>query len=251
MFIRKIKLLTTFVIILVLASSGVVFAESATDGPPTVRVSGAGAITTAPDMATISLGVTIQEASAAEAIRKNNATIADVLAAVKALGINESDIATQRFSLRQAFDVGDFTQSRPIGYTVTNSVIVTLRDDLDKVGDVIGAGVAAGANVSAGVNFGLNETSPVYYEALEIAIADAANKARTLARALGTTVTGISAVIETNTFAAPIAGGAVAEQGAADMSWAMRASMDSFGVPISAGDLSIVARVEVVYVLAQ
>ena len=224
-----------------------VYAEPAGPGPPTIRVSGAGAVSAAPDMATVSLGVTTQEDTAREAIRKNNALIADVLAALSALGIDEDDINTQRFSLRQTFDHSDFMNPRATGYAVSNSVTVTLRGNLEKVGDVIGAGVSAGANISAGVSFGLEDSGELYLAALATAMADAAGKARVIAASLGRTLGGVLSVEETNTFAAPVAGRApVAEEAG----WTARSvAADSLGVPITAGEISVTARVEVVYIV--
>ena len=222
-------------------------------GGPRVHVSGAGAITVAPDMATITLGVNTQEATPQEAISKNNAAIADVLAAMERLGIDEEDVRTLHFFLHQAMDF-DFATGRavPMGYNVTNSVQVVVRD-LDKVGDVIAAGVAAGANVSAGVQFGLSDPAPLYYQALALAMNDARNKANAIARSLGMTVGEVSSVMESNMWMVPVAGVPMMDMG---MGWGSPMAMVaqggmSGGVPIAPGDLTVTARVEIVYILVR
>ena len=241
-------LITAFVIVIIVTSNGpdsLLADPPVMEGMPRVQVSGAGSISVAPDIATISLGVTTQAENPMDAIVRNNAIIADVLAAVRALGIDDNDISTQRFSLSQAWDHSRHWQYRLIGYDISNSVNVIIRD-MDMIGEVIGAGVAAGANISRGVQFSLEDTSLVYYEALELAVADAANKAEAIAEAMGTSVIGLQSVVETNTFAAPVLWGAGTHFRAA----AMEMSFDQFGVPIQPGDVTVTARVEVIYSLA-
>ncbi|MCL2564867.1 MAG: SIMPL domain-containing protein [Defluviitaleaceae bacterium] len=243
-----IALIAAFVIVIVITSNGPgsLLAEAG-DNQPTVQVSGAGSISVPPDMATVNLGVTTTEENPRDAIIRNNEIVADVLAAVKALGISEDDIATQQFSISQAWDHSMHWQGRLLGYEITNSVSVVIRD-MDIIGEVLGAGVAAGANISRGIQFSVDETSPMYYEALELAIEDAANKARTIASALGTSVIGLVSVVETNTFSAPVFARGDAQMFAGAMT---ERRFDDFGVPIQPGDVTLTARVEVIYSLAQ
>jgi len=248
--ISVIALVAAFVIVIVITNNepGSVFADPSGEGLPTVQVSGAGSITVPADMATVTLGVSTTEQNPQNAAVRNNALMTDLLAALSDLGIAEADISTQRFSISQSWDHSMHWQYRLLGYEVTNNVSIIIRD-LDMIGEVLGVGVGAGANISGGVQFGLDDSSPTYYEALELAIADATHKAKALAGALNTRVVGLKSVVETNTFAAPVfqREGAVAGARAAlqaDMSF------DQFGVPIHASDITVTARVEVIYNLA-
>jgi hypothetical protein len=213
---------------------------SASDAP-TISVSGAGAISVAPDMATVNLGVTTDANTAAQALNRNNADVEAVIRAVRALGVAEEDIRMQWFSIHQRWSWRD-GDSRPDGYTVNHTVVVTVRN-LDIVGEVLGAGVTAGANASGGVQFSISNASELYLEALALAAQDAQRKANALARALGRTVSGIVSVNETGGFSAPIArGGEMAN----DMALSAPAAME---VPVQAGEMMVTARVQVVFSL--
>ena len=237
-----LALVAAFVI--VGANATTVYANS-----PTVTVSGAGSVTAEPDFASVVLGVETTADTPQAAISQNNALIAATLAAVRGLGIDDDDIVTQQFSLRQEFDFGVAWTGRPtpVGYTVFNTVTVTIHD-LDAIGDVIAAAVDAGANISGGIQFGLLDPSPLYYEALAIAVQDARNKANAIASALGTSVTGVVSASETSAWGAPVfmAGYAAMPPAAMMMDMAMGAG----AVPIQAGEITVTARVEIVYSLA-
>jgi len=209
---------------------------------PTIAVSGAGAVTAAPDMATVNLGVTTDAATAAQALQRNNAAVEAVIKAVRALGVAEEDITTQWFSIHQRWNWRD-GDSRPDGYTVNNTVSVIIRN-LDIVGEVLGAGVAAGANASSGIQFGISDASELYLEALALAAQDAQRKANALARALNRTVSGIVTVTETSSFHAPIA----REFASNDMALAGAAPM-SMDVPVQTGEMMVTARVQIVFAL--
>jgi len=70
-----------------------------------------------------------------------------------------------------------------IGYTITHSLNLTVRD-IDVVGDVIEAATDAGANQNNGVFFDIENRDELYIEALALAIADAKKKAEALAEIL-------------------------------------------------------------------
>ncbi|WP_437535171.1 SIMPL domain-containing protein [Sorangium sp. So ce726] len=124
-------------------------------------------------------------------------------------------------------------------YQVSNTVMVVIRN-LDQVGAVLDAAVAAGANNVWGVSFGLDETDPLEARAREKAIADARARAEALARLQGVSlgrVVSISEVVEHGQIYAPRA--ALASGGyASDM-----------GTPVSSGEVPFGTQVKVVYAL--
>ena len=63
-----------------------------TPAPATITVTGEGVVTTAPDIATVSLGVTTQGETAAEAMAANTAALTTVLERVKAAGVEDRDL---------------------------------------------------------------------------------------------------------------------------------------------------------------
>jgi hypothetical protein len=211
--------------------------------PPTISVQGSGAIVVAPDMATISLGVTTDANTPIRALEQNNREIEAVLAAIRALGIAEEDISTQHFSVNPRMNWGDWTGTPRIeGFTVNNTLIVTVRD-LDRAGEVLGAGISAGTNSSSGIQFGVSNAAELYLEALALAVQDAERKAAALARALGRNVGNVLSVTETGFFHSPVA----REFASSDA--LMAAPAASADVPVQTGEMVITARVQVVYLI--
>jgi uncharacterized protein YggE len=70
------------------------------------------------------------------------------------------------------------------GYTVTNTVQVTIRD-LNKVGQILDQAVQVGANDISGVTFAIENPSKLQADALGQAVSDAQNRATALAESSG------------------------------------------------------------------
>lgn len=158
-----------------------------TVAPGTITVTGEGEVTIAPDIAELSFGVTTGVQTTAKAASDKIAKDMNaILAAVKAMGIAEKDIATESFYLNPSYDWADGRQ-RLRGYEATQSLRVKVRD-LDKVGDVLTAATDNGANQAGGVNFTLDNPEGKKDEARTEAIADAKKKAEDLAAQLGQTL---------------------------------------------------------------
>ena len=137
-----------------LRSPGVVAAAS---GDPThgITVQGTATISVKPDQATISLGVDTQASTATQAQSNASKAMAAVIAAVKGQGVADTDLTTAGISLSPSY--GDQLPSgspRVTGYQASQSLTITVRD-LDKVGPIIDAGVAAGATSVGGISFTL------------------------------------------------------------------------------------------------
>jgi len=239
------------VMVLTLAFPAAVFAQ--TEEAPTIRVSGNGTVTVAPDIAMFNLGVSTSSSSAQAGLRENTALMDRVIAAVQEFGIAEADITTNQFSIQQMFHpVFDRFHMDMTGgenqYTVTNSITITVRD-LDTISDIIAAGVGAGANMSGNVWFNVENSTELYYEALGLAIEDAARKSRVIAAALDTSITGVVSATETSGWGSP-----ALTRGygfALDASlWMMRQASD-WSPPIHGRYVEITARVEVVYSIAR
>lgn len=145
----------------------------------TVTVNGSGSITSVPDTATLSLGVTTQGKTAAAAFSANSADVAKVIAALKAAGVAAKDIQTQFMSLSpRTTDTGEQT----LGYTAFNSVNVTVHD-LARAGAIIDTAVGAGADTVYGPSLTRSDSDAQYRQALQAAVADAQKKADALAEA--------------------------------------------------------------------
>ncbi|WP_339819341.1 SIMPL domain-containing protein [Sulfitobacter dubius] len=168
-----------------MAGAGMV---SAQQGPEEgIIVTGQGSIAAAPDMATITLGVTEEATTAKAAMDKVTEAVAAILTQLDAQGVAARDRQTSRFYLRPVHDrrpVEDGQPPRITGYQAGNSVTVKVRD-LDRLGAMMDAVIDDGANDFNGLDFGLQDPKDALAEARKAAVADASERARQLAEAAG------------------------------------------------------------------
>lgn len=154
--------------------------------PATITVQGNGTVTTVPDTATMTFGVTSRADGADAALAANSADMAKVIAALKGAGVAAKDIQTQNVSVYRRENGG---------YEASNSVSAIVRD-LAKVGDVTDAAVAAGANAVGGPSLAKDGTDALYRDALKNAFADAKSKAAALADAAGMALGAVQSISE-------------------------------------------------------
>ena len=207
----------------------------------TITIEGRGEVMAAPDMAQINSGVTTQGASAREALDANTAAMAELIAELKAAGIEARDIQTSGFSVNPNYvytderDANGYSLPPKInGYQVSNTVTVTVRE-LDDLGSILDKSVTVGANTINGVSFAVADPSELYNEARKAAFADARAKAELYATAAGGTLDEILSISETQGFNNPPPSPMYA-----------RAEMAaSAAVPVEAGELAFAINVNV------
>lgn len=153
---------------------------------PVVELSVFEQVEVTPDMATVSTGVTTDAPTAVEAMRRNAAEMDRLVAQIRALGIAQKDIQTQRISLNPRYDYQRDSKPRFLGYQASNQVTVKIRD-IDRTGAILDAMVAAGANNINGPHFGLQDDTEVKAEARRRALANGKRQAEEYARAAGYT----------------------------------------------------------------
>jgi len=184
--------------VLVAAIAGPAMTVSAADenDPPehTISVDGSGIVKVKPDVADVSLGVTIQRDRAGDASIEAANIMAQVVEALLAAGIAEDDIQTTTLSLDTVYDY-DRSPATIVGYQATNIVTATLRD-VTQVGTVIDAAVDAGATTIGGVSFRVEDSTAIEVQARDAAMADAKAKADQLAAAAGVGITGVVTIVE-------------------------------------------------------
>jgi len=155
---------------------------------PRIQITGEGEVHVAPDMAIVDLTVLREADTAREALSANNTAMRQVLEAMKEAGIAERDLQTSGINIRPRFrhpaKDNNLKEPKIIGYTVTNSVTVRVRD-LKIVGHVLDKSVTLGVNQGGNLRFVNNDTKSVMQEARKLAVADALERARTLAEAAG------------------------------------------------------------------
>lgn len=229
-----------------------------------IVVVGIGKVHAKPDVARIQIGVESRAATVEEANRQNTEQMNRLLAALKGAKIAENDLRTSNYSINfeRSEQQGPMPVPMPMSatpaaapggkkavavsapaaappapagyYRVSNNVQVTVRD-LARVGAVLDTAVGTGANNVWGVSFELENDSAVGQQMREKAVADAAERAASLAK-LGRVELG-----EILSISEVVGGG----RGIA----MPMASFAKDRTPIESGDLTFEGQIEVVYAL--
>lgn len=152
---------------------------------PVVELNVFESIDIAPDIATISAGVTSDAPTAVEAMRRNATEMRKVIERIRSLGVDEKDIQTTGINLNARYDYDRASQRQVFrGYQVSNRVSVKLRD-IDRTGMVLDALVLAGATDLGGPSFSADDDSAAKEEARTKAMARARAQALSYARMAG------------------------------------------------------------------
>ena len=157
-------------------------AESDCDASRHVDVSGQAVVNVTPDRALVQLGVQSNATTLDEAQALNVSTIKAVIAAVKALGVDAKDIATDSYTVEPVYS--NYETLFIKGYRIRNTVAVTLRD-VTKAGPAVVAALKAGANTVDNVDLYTSELRKYRDQARDMAIKAAREKAQALAKAVG------------------------------------------------------------------
>ena len=210
-----------------------------------ISISGTGEVAAAPDMAFVNSGVTSQGATAAEALAANTAAMNELIATLKAAGIEARDIQTSGFSVSPNYVYSDARDAngyqlppKVSGYQVYNTVNVRVRD-LSTLGAVLDKAVTVGANTINGVSFSVADPAPLFDQARKLAFANAKAKAELYADVAGEKLGDIESITESQGYNQP-------------QPQMMRAVADSAAaapVPIESGELSFSIDVQVAWEL--
>jgi hypothetical protein len=167
--------------------------QSVCDSTRAISVSGTAVVNVKPDRALIQLGVQSNGRSAKEAQARNSATINQVTRALKALGIESIDIATDWYTIEPLYE--DYESLHIKGYRIHNIIQITIRD-VNKTNDAIVASFQAGANQVENVEFYTSELRKYRDQAREMAMKAATEKAKALATTAGTDTTCVLTINE-------------------------------------------------------
>ena len=237
---KKTVHILTLVCALFLMSCSAAFAAPQQETPrPTLSVDGQGTGTAAPDMATVTIGVTTQGKDAAKAQNDNAWVSNQIQAAVRGLGIAEKDIQTRNYSFYPNYSTDKDRRNEVTGYTVNNSVIVVVRD-IKLTGKVIDAALNNGANDINSLDFSASDTKAVRKVALLNAVQDARDKADIIAKGLGKRIVGIQNVSESTGYIETRRFGG---------NMLMAVAKDA-ATPIAPGSLSLTANVHIDFILS-
>jgi len=168
-------------------------AGRAADATPTrsITVTGNGRVTVVPDVASFDFSADTRAPDAKTALARNATLAGAVVAALKSAGVADSDIQTQQVSLDPQTNQ-DGTQV--LGYAA--STTVTAQAAIAQAGAIVDAAVGAGADGVSGPNLSRSDQDARYDDALKAAVADARQKAQTLAAAGGLTLGAVRTIVE-------------------------------------------------------
>ena len=229
------------------ASVAALPAKAADEPTPRIMVSGEGEAWAAPDMAMINLTVLRDAPTSREALDANSKAMTDVMAAMKAFGIDDRDLQTSGFSIQPRYQYpdpnkGETFQPKIVGYTVINTLGVRVRD-LTRVGEVLDQSVTLGVNQGGDITFLKDDSAPVMEEARKKAVENAVAKAKTITSTAGVGIGRILEMSEQSFRPGPI------PMMQAEMSMA---KMDGAApVPVAAGENSYRVTVNVTFEIKQ
>jgi uncharacterized protein len=158
-------------------------------------LNGTAQVTAIPDIAIIRLGVQTPGKDL-EATGQENARLSQaVLDAIESMGV--TDIKTYQYTINKDYEYEDGKQIDK-GYLVRN-IFEIRTSNLDQVGELIDASVRSGANVVDLVDFEVSDTNAYYNEALNNALDNAFEKARSITGNIGVLLNPIPSKITENT----------------------------------------------------
>ena len=155
-------------------------------GPPrgTVQASGTASVSVRPDQATINVSVITQGATAQDAASQN-ATIATNVQSQLAQALGSSGtVKTVSYSVNPNYTYGKDGTATLTGYTVNNSIQVTLND-LSITGKIIDTATQSGASRVDSLQFPLKDDTDARSQALRAATLRAKSKAEAMAASVG------------------------------------------------------------------
>lgn len=177
--------------------------------PSTVSTFGTATTKVRSNQLSVAVGVETNATTAQEAVFLNANLTAQVILAVRALGINENQIETSSYILSPIYEYtqplqpcieiyppppGCETRQEIIGYRATNTVTATLDVDTDlNAGQVIDAAIGAGANRVDSIVFFISQErqQEIRDSLIRDAIANARQRANIAAEALSMTISGV------------------------------------------------------------
>lgn len=149
-----------------------------------ISVTGEGKAAAAPDVASISTGVSTQAESAKAALEENSSAMEEVLSTLKKHGVAKKDVQTSNFSVNPVYKQsrnGD-TEPEVVAYRANNQVQVRIRK-IETLGEVLDALVQSGSNQITGIGFEVGDPAELLEDARRDAIRDAKRRAQVYAQA--------------------------------------------------------------------
>jgi uncharacterized protein YggE len=208
----------------------------------TLQVSGEGRAAAAPDRVSFVVGVESFAREVAPAVAEADRRLRAVRAALGEGGVEARDLRTTRYDVlpERRYDPQAGGHGELVGYRVVHELQAVVRGgDAARAGVALDAATRGGANLLHSIRFEKEDLSAERARALEAAVGAARGKAQAIAAAAGRTLGDVTAVTEGGG-----RGPIVPLRGAK-----MVAAEAAAGAPLEAGELEVVAQVEVEFAL--
>jgi len=228
---------------------GQAFNSSVGAGNSGIWVTGQGTIEIPADVAQVSIGVESRETTVSAARQKAANAMEKVLDAIKENGVSEDDIVTTNLNIypqtiwvEVSDSLGRHSEPRITGYTVSNTVQVTVRD-IDNLSPVVDTAATAGGDLIRinSIQFTVDDSSAYGELIRQHAVADALAKADVYARAMGVTLGQLVYLTEISSSVPMSYGAPVAEMAVMDRAFK--------STPISSGDVNLSVTVQAVFAI--
>jgi uncharacterized protein YggE len=206
---------------------------------PQISVSATGEVAIAPDRAMVSAGVVTQGPDAGAAMAQNARLMNAVFEQLEKAGLPRKNIHTSQLSLQPRYDYQNRKAPRITGYEARNTVTAK-TENLDQVGPMLDALVAAGVNNINNVRFSVKDPKAARDKAREQAIIEARAKAASMAAAAGVSLGELQSLSEASGGRAPQPVYAMAREMSADMS-----------TPVAPGEQTLSVTVNMTYAIKQ
>ncbi len=152
----------------------------------TITVTGFGRAYGDPDMAQITIGVSIADEDVGAAVAESNRVMEALTEQMASMGLDEADIQTVNFSIwgEEQWDPETGQPREERLYRVDSTLQLTVRQ-IDNLGEILEAAIDNGANNIHGLSFSMQDPEALVDEARSDAVQDARRRAELLAAELG------------------------------------------------------------------
>ncbi|MFH1582418.1 MAG: SIMPL domain-containing protein, partial [bacterium] len=188
----------TLLLLVLVVSNVIGIGDKLNETENTITVSGTGEIYAKPDLAITSFSVIKEAKTVAEALSVNTENMNTVIQAMKDLEVEDKDLKTTSFNIYPRYEWTEKVSSiypdgkrNLVGYEVSQTLEVKIRN-LEKTADILQAGVDAGSNQVGNLQFTIENSDELKAQAREMAIDEAKEKAKVLAKQLDVRLAGIA-----------------------------------------------------------
>lgn len=171
-------------------------AKNSEEDSRTITVSGLSEKEVMPDMASVFIKIYTLEKEAKDSQTRNSELSANVISALKDIGIKESEIETSSYYVQQRYEWNEvFTKNELAGYETVNILKIT-TNNIANVGRIIDTGISSGANGIDSISFRLKKETEddLRNDLISIASEAAKIKAESLASALNVELDDVKSV---------------------------------------------------------